>query len=568
MFFRLIVSILFIGFSSFVVAAPSIEKNILIDDVYENSLSDTLLPSNVREATKAIWSIRKAGKDGGMVFFISPNLALIALHALNEIKQDVNNNRVYLYQGRRKIYIKRIQRISALHDLALISTPHEAPVDNYLTITTAVPDSTEDMYVIRRFEDHLRVTKKQGTHFSLHNREYGFFTNRYNMQGTSGSPLLNKNGNVNGLIVAGSGNYVNAISNEILIDFLQSMALVSPIFNTQLLPYHSPNSTNIFYDDYDEKTGAFNGVPIGEMFSWEEMQRDKIRPYLIEKAKQGLPEAQMRLYEYDSNQNKPEDEGQQVSSDDYWLREAAKSGHASALLKLAINLKSQDSHKSFQLFNQAKELGEEIRSQSFIADMYLKGEGVSQDIEKALFLYQKLAEEGYAEAQFILAKYYFNDAVPAGGQKASNFDKALFWLQKAVAVGMGEAIHLLARLYDEGANGIIGPVEKDKDRAWLLYALAADTGHNVARMKLSLNSDMPYPPLLPPNLLAENYTRVKKIISDRESKNIEQKTQAPAATNHNSPSTPSKNTEQRRQRGLCRGVISRIGHFFSSKTSK
>ena len=575
MFFRWMIFCFFISFSSFAGAAPpSIERNILLDDVYRDSLSS--LPPKVREAQKAIWSIRKRdGQDIGTAFFISPNLALTAFHVLRALKED--SNHIYLFQeGKpffeqtpslneqgapmkidRRIHIKRIQIFSVLNDLALISTPLERPVDNYLKLSVASPDPRENIYSIHRVKDDLRVTEKQGTHLSLHNGELRFFTNRSRMQGMSGSPLLNGNGQVMGLHVEGRGNYAQAASAQTLMRCFRNIDMDSffaPQFNNQTL-----NSIPRFVNDsHNDKMSTFNvgglTVPL------REIMQEYIYPDLLQKAEEGMLEAQMSLYMEDRlikkiNQEVPE--GQQMMipyNSDHWLREAAQNAHAPALFQLAENLRSEDPQKSFQLFSQAEELGE-IMAGIGMADMLLKGEGVPQDKEKALSIYQRLAEEGSARASFELAKYYLDTAVyPEVQRSTEDLDKAYFHLKKAVETGMPDAIFLLAQLYDEGSMGekVFGPVEKDRDRAWLLYALSADVGHVSSEVTLIFNFDVTPFQYLPPNPFAKNYKMVRKFITDRNNSLERQK--------HSKGMKHSKGT--RVEEGLCRRVISKISRWF------
>ena len=56
---------------------------------------------------------------------------------------------------------------------------------------------------------------------------------------------------------------------------------------------------------------------------------------------------------------------------------------------------------------------------------YYNGEGIEKDLEKALYWYQKAAENEYIKAQYDLALLY-----QEGKKIEKNFKKALYWYQK------------------------------------------------------------------------------------------------------------------------------------------
>ena len=92
---------------------------------------------------------------------------------------------------------------------------------------------------------------------------------------------------------------------------------------------------------------------------------------------------------------------------------------------------------------------------------------------EAYCLLRPHAESGDAEAQYNIGWMYLN-----GYGLAINDSLALEWWQRAADQGHVDAIFSMAMLYSLGE----GQVKKDMDRAIDLYLLAAEDGHEDARM--------------------------------------------------------------------------------------
>ena len=103
------------------------------------------------------------------------------------------------------------------------------------------------------------------------------------------------------------------------------------------------------------------------------------------------------------------------------------------------------------------------------------GYGVDQDIAKAAQLYKRGADEGFADAQWLLGELYLNsDIVGISPSKAAaSFSKAA--LQEHP-----EALYSLATLYQTGQG-----VEKNAAGAADLYTLAAIAGNARAALRLA-----------------------------------------------------------------------------------
>ena len=132
--------------------------------------------------------------------------------------------------------------------------------------------------------------------------------------------------------------------------------------------------------------------------------------------------------------------------------------------------------------------------QKALAVLYESGNseyGIEMDKKKAVEWYTKAAEIGYAEAQYDLAKYYFNrsymgslfagtglfdDDIP----DEKDYENALFWYKKASEHGHSYSQWEIGKMY----YNAIG-VDQDKDEAVLWYKKAAKLGNKPAQEKLT-----------------------------------------------------------------------------------
>jgi hypothetical protein len=113
------------------------------------------------------------------------------------------------------------------------------------------------------------------------------------------------------------------------------------------------------------------------------------------------------------------------------------------------------------------------------------GRGVSESKEMARLWYEKAAEQGYVDAQYILSVMH---AKGEGGLPVS-MEKARLWCEKAAEQGHPKAQFglgfRLGFMHYSGEGGL--PVSKEKARLW--YEKAAEQGHSNAQFALDLMHD-------------------------------------------------------------------------------
>ena len=100
--------------------------------------------------------------------------------------------------------------------------------------------------------------------------------------------------------------------------------------------------------------------------------------------------------------------------------------------------------------------------------MYADGLGVAQDDTQAVLWYGKVADQGYAEAQYRLGCMYAE-----GRGVARDIDKAVFWYQKAADQGHATAQYNLGVLYQTGE---VVPQDDVEAHKWFTLAASRATG--------------------------------------------------------------------------------------------
>jgi len=105
---------------------------------------------------------------------------------------------------------------------------------------------------------------------------------------------------------------------------------------------------------------------------------------------------------------------------------------------------------------------DDIQAQADLANRYHVGDGITQDISKAAFWYEKLANSGVAQAQLTLGLIY----IKGEGIKQDNA-QALHWLNLAAEQLSETAQYLIGVAHAEGHG-----TEIDKVKAYMWYEIS------------------------------------------------------------------------------------------------
>ena len=135
----------------------------------------------------------------------------------------------------------------------------------------------------------------------------------------------------------------------------------------------------------------------------------------------------------------------------------------------------QNFEKAVYWFQKSAEQGFTL-AQFKLAWMYDKGRGVEEDLLEAFYWYKKAAVQGELLAQYKLAWLYYDGSVVE-----QNFDKAFYWFQKSAEQGFALAQHNLGLMYYYGIG-----VEQNVYKAFYWYKKAAVQGELLAQYNLAL----------------------------------------------------------------------------------
>ncbi len=129
------------------------------------------------------------------------------------------------------------------------------------------------------------------------------------------------------------------------------------------------------------------------------------------------------------------------------------------------NIELEESKKD-DLYDYIQSQPDSVLKQCSLGNCYFYGYGVSKDHEKAVYWYEKAANQGAAYAQNNLgACYYDGEGVP------KDYEKAVYWYEKAANQGDAKAQCNLGYCYYEGEG-----VPKDYEKAvyWLKKSVNQD----------------------------------------------------------------------------------------------
>ena len=144
------------------------------------------------------------------------------------------------------------------------------------------------------------------------------------------------------------------------------------------------------------------------------------------------------------------------------------------LLGFKFGVKTEkNNHKAFRLVLEAAYLGF-TEAEFTLGAMFLKSLGTDQNIEQAVYWYEKAAKKGHVQAHYRLGLHYY--CGDYGIEK--DWFKASEWFTKAAEQGDKNSMFMLY-LINKGDDslGQDDDIEPDLDRAWYWLNLALEKNH-------------------------------------------------------------------------------------------
>ena len=131
--------------------------------------------------------------------------------------------------------------------------------------------------------------------------------------------------------------------------------------------------------------------------------------------------------------------------------------------------------EAFLLFQKVAEHGD-ASAQFNLGMMYVKGNGITLDMNQAVYWWQKAAEQGFANAQYNLGIMYAD-----GYGVAQDAKHAMYWYQKSAKQGYAAAQASFGMMYAQGKV-----VTRDVQQARYWWQKAAEQGNADAQSNLGV----------------------------------------------------------------------------------
>jgi hypothetical protein len=176
-----------------------------------------------------------------------------------------------------------------------------------------------------------------------------------------------------------------------------------------------------------------------------------------------------------------------------WFKKAAKSGEGKAMCELGLLFEFQGAklgcstlgeayQQACEYYRKGTEAGD-ANATANLANMYGTGQGVGQDLNQAIVLYEKCLklDPNHARAHNNLASIYevYRGPLTAFGSQEENKKKMLWHYQEADRLGLSWAAFNLGRLAYDGVLG-----ERNFKEAYTYFDTAANRGHTESRRRL------------------------------------------------------------------------------------
>ena len=388
-------------------------------------------------ASASVWKIHKPGHHfthQSTGFFIDQDLFVTNLTHIHE--ENLKDITLLHKDHSRVLHIEEVQALSIIDNLVVLKTKEN--VRDYLKIGEKNPKPLENFFTMGYPNSQWVKIEKVGKTAYEDKYIYAFFVNHSNMRGASGSPVLNQNNQVIGVLLQVTDYTVEAVKVERLMS-LKNQA----IKNNQNLDISFSNLKDKTIEELEKL--ATKGVPEAQYHLTRWLIRNhpgdlmslKKEISLLEESAKTYPPAQYKLF---------------------WMYEFKE------IIK-------KDSEQNISLLQKAAEKSYPF-AQRDLFESYYQDIKVEKDFEKAFSILKPLAEAGDPTSQYYLAIEYYD--------KKKNFSKKISLLKESAESNFPHSQVLLAIIYYEGRDG----VKQDLEQALKLFKKAADQEEPIAQYYL------------------------------------------------------------------------------------
>ena len=380
----------------------------------------------------SVWKISNSSSEG-TAFPIGSNRMFTNFHVLSGLLENGGSlEDIVLTQSvsSSEIKIQKVLKVSALYDLVLFETKETVP--NYLELTDDLLDPEEELSIVGYPKGVLTTIQKTGNLYQADSFSY-FPVNTINLPGTSGSPVLNTQGEVVGVAFYAIYNLLFFTKVSDIQKFLSEKELNLCSFFLYPVKCLEEEITNL--REMAEQGSALAQFTLAEMYEEGLVTEvnEKLAFYWGKKAtEQGSDHAQFRLA-------KMYLKGIGTEVNDklafYWYKKASEQGFAPAQDMLAkMYLRGIGTEVNEKLtFYWSKKAAEQSYdpAQILMAYVYELGFGTEVNEKLAFYWHKKVAEQGYDHAQSRLS-YMYREGI---GTKV-NIDLAFYWYNKLAEQGL------------------------------------------------------------------------------------------------------------------------------------
>ena len=445
---------------------------ILLSVLSLNIVQADIIPRELSHAEKSIFKISD-GSYFGTGFFISEKHFVTNFHVISDL--DIENTRLSQEESSEFLKVKEVLHISAIYDFALLEI--EGEVSNYLKLGEL--ETKENLYIFGYPYGMFKriIKKKEYPIYTPEGFAYYFSVNHTKNRGASGSPILNDQREVVGLLTSGQDNIVGVIYPDILKELIQKDMGLSCLDFVDFISCMEAEIKNI--KNKSEQGYAPAQFQLALMYyqvEGTEESEEKAFYWFQESAIQGYAPAQFQLaWMYYKGEGTEEIKEKAF----YWFQESAIQGYVQAQYMLALMYYKVEGteeikEKAFYWFQESAIQGS-VQAQYMLAWMYYKGVGTEEIKEKAFYWFQESAIQGYAPAQYMLAWMYYK-----GEGTEEIKEKAFYWFQESAIQGYVQAQYMLALMYYKGEG-----TEEIKEKAFYWFQESAIQGYVQAQYMLA-----------------------------------------------------------------------------------
>ena len=374
------------------------------------------VPENIAQALKAVWKVEFSNDSRtGTAFAIGKDMFVTNFHVIEAARISNNvSGRIFVRKGN-KILECQVIRVDVVEDLAIFKIINGEEVTDYLKLSDQA--SSGNLYALGFPQGVEKIL--------IHSKEHGIFDfgysfsivmDTFNLKGGSGSPVLNDQQEVVGVTMHGYQNILDVRKVDQLIKLLRGDIGL----NCSKLSLSSCIQQAISILKRQNTERAKYQLGIRHYFA-RNQDRQAFKMF-SQASKKDHPRARYMLSVLvytiytKTNDRKYLDEVLAL------LLPLAKAGYVKAQIKAVdINMKNGNTEEAVYWIRRVEQTNPFI-ARFLLGKIHEIGYGVEKDETKALELYQETAAKGYQPALEKLAKKYLTgDGVKQDIKKALDF---------------------------------------------------------------------------------------------------------------------------------------------------